>query len=456
MTTKAQDLASFIKKTQYKHLDTATIEILKRSLMDTLGVAIASIEAPPLRALRVHANDFSPTGPSTLIGDGRGAPDMAAFYNAGLIGYLDFHDGYLARGEAVHPSMVLAGILATLEYRGGSGKDLLTAMAIGYQLMMTMCDDLSARSSGLDRTLHTATATAAAVAKLLDLDEERIAHAIAISATAGISLRSTRTGSLSDWTHLAVPDAVRRGLNAAFLAMRGLTGPSEVFEGSRGIEEMLEDDLCTDWTPGNLSHIPQVSIRKYNADLHAQSAIEAVIQMRALHDINPQHVERVHVKTSDVTFNMIGGGNGEDRSDVMNRQEAARSLPFLISAALLDGRVDPSQYRQRRIRQQDMQEMTNLIEVSSDKALSKQFPAKLCSDVTIHLKNGESYNCNKCDYSGYHSRPMKWNDVVRKFNTLTEEFANDQLRAAAIEVCSSIEQREIEDLTLVLSKVEPQ
>ena len=118
MGTKAQELARFIRKTQYKHLDEETLNTLRRSLLDTFGVAIAAIEAPPLRALRVHANDFNPTGTSTLIGDGRGAPDIAAFYNAGLIGYLDFQDGYMARNECAHPSMILGGILFVIVWAG--------------------------------------------------------------------------------------------------------------------------------------------------------------------------------------------------------------------------------------------------------------------------------------------------------------------------------------------------
>ncbi|MEC9442809.1 MAG: MmgE/PrpD family protein [Myxococcota bacterium] len=456
MGTKAQELARFIRKTQYKHLDEETILTLKRSLLDTFGVAIAAIEAPPLRALRVHANDFNPTGTSTLIGDGRGAPDIAAFYNAGLIGYLDFQDGYMARNESAHPSMILGGILAALEYRGGDGKDLLTAMAIGYQIIAKMCDQISARACGLDRTLHTSTATAAAVGKILDLDEERLAHAIAISATSSLALRSTRTGSLSDWTHMAVPDAVRRGLDAAFLAMRGITGPSQVFEGSEGIGEILGVSLDVDWEPGVVDRVSHVNLRKYNADIHAQSAIEMTIQLRAHHDINPENVTRVEVETFDLAHELIGGGNGDDRTDVMNREEAARSLPFLISAALLDGKLDPSQYRHRRIRQQDMQEMTDLIEVSSSKELTEAFPEQLGCKITIHTKDGESYSCEKTSYSGHHTKPMSWEQVIDKFTTLTEEFANEQLRSATIALCEEIEKHPVDNITRVLARVEPQ
>ncbi|MEC9399420.1 MAG: MmgE/PrpD family protein, partial [Myxococcota bacterium] len=256
--------------------------------------------------------------------------------------------------------------------------------------------------------------------------------------------------------HMAVPDAVRRGLDAAFLAMRGITGPSQVFEGSEGIGEILGVSLDVDWEPGVVDRVSHVNLRKYNADIHAQSAIEMTIQLRAHHDINPENVTRVEVETFDLAHELIGGGNGDDRTDVMNREEAARSLPFLISAALLDGKLDPSQYRHRRIRQQDMQEMTDLIEVSSSKELTEAFPEQLGCKITIHTKDGESYSCEKTSYSGHHTKPMSWEQVIDKFTTLTEEFANEQLRSATIALCEEIEKHPVDNITRVLARVEPQ
>ncbi len=456
MSAKAKELASFITKSRWRDLDDEVIAILKRSILDTFGVAIAAVEASPLRALRVHINDFNPTGQSTLIGDGLGAPDMASLYNAGLISYLDFHDGYMARGETAHPSMVLAGVLATLEYHGGDGKDLLLATAIGYQVMAKLCDRIKMRNKGLDKTLHVTLATAAAVGKILDLDRDRMMHAISIAATNGLALRSSQTGSLSDWTHLSTAGAVKQGLEAAFLAQRGVTGPSDVFEGNRGLEEIIDASFDIDWPMKDFELIKRVSLRKYNADIHAQSAIEATIQLRATNDITRKDVKAIHVETFKTAHELIGGGNGDARTDVMNREEAARSLPFLVSAALLDGQLEPSQYRHRRIRQKDMREMTDRVFIKANDAYTEAFPDKLCCKITIEMEDGTEYSLEKKSYEGFYSQPMEWDRLTEKFNKLTEDYANDQLREICITAVETLEERSIDDLARIFSRVEPQ
>lgn len=453
--TKAQELAQFITKANYRDLDDETLNVLKRSLLDTLAVAMAATEAPPLRSLQVHINEFSPTGPSTMIGGGRCTPDLAALYNSGLIRYLDFNDCYVARGEAAHPSSTLAGVLAAMEYRGAQGRDLLIAMAVVYQVMARICDQIPGRAKGFDRTLQTAVATAAGVGKVLMLDEERLTNAIAIAATNNIALRASRTGSLSDWMHLSAATAVRSGTEAAFLAMRGISGPSEIFEGLRGLEEMMEGAFEINWREEGFDRIKRTMLRKYNADVHAQSVIEGIIELKKSERIAKTKVEKLEIEIFEVAERYISGGNGDDRSNVMNREEAAHSLPFLASAALLDGEVGPKQYRHRRIRQRDMRKMTDRVEVRAAEDLTERFPEELCCRILITMKDGTTYETEKSDYAGFYTRPMSWEDVSAKFVELTEDDVKEQVRDEITERVQNIERERIDELTPLLKRVTP-
>jgi 2-methylcitrate dehydratase len=229
--THAEQLAAFVIRASYDDLSEAARQQLKIRILDSLGCAIGALNAEPIKLIRMQVEDFGGIGHSTLIGGGRTAPDRAAFYNGALVRYLDFNDSYLAKGETCHPSDNLGAVLAASEYARRSGRDFLTALAVAYQVQCRLSDVAPVRAKGFDHTTQGSYAIAAGVSKALGLDEARAANAISISGTAFNSLRVTRTGAISHWKGLAYPNTAFGCTHAAFLAMRGVTGLPQVFEG---------------------------------------------------------------------------------------------------------------------------------------------------------------------------------------------------------------------------------
>jgi hypothetical protein len=105
----------------------------------------------------------------------RTAPDRAALFNGALVRYLDFNDSYLAPGETCHPSDNLAPVLAAAEYANRDGKDVLTALAVAYQVQCRLSDVAPVRARGFDHTTQGADAVAAGVSRALGLDAARTA-----------------------------------------------------------------------------------------------------------------------------------------------------------------------------------------------------------------------------------------------------------------------------------------
>src|SRR5205823_12223122 len=100
--------------------------------------------------IRTQLEDFGGKPQVTLIGGGKNAPDRTAFYNAALVRYLDYNDSYLAKGETCHPSDNLGAVLAASEYANKDGKDLLTALAVAYQVQCRLSDVAPVRAKGFD------------------------------------------------------------------------------------------------------------------------------------------------------------------------------------------------------------------------------------------------------------------------------------------------------------------
>ena len=217
--TQAEQLAAFVVKTSYDDLSEATRDQLKIRVLDSLGCAIGALDGEPIRLLRRQIEDFNGTGRCTLIGGRKTAPDRAAFYNSALVRYLDFNDAYLAKGETCHPSDNLGAVLAGTEYANGTGRELLTALAVAYQVQCRLSDVAPVRAKGFDHTTLGSYAVAAGVSKALGLDKIRTANAVAISGTAFNALRVARTGKLSHWKGLASPNTAFSCTHATFLAM---------------------------------------------------------------------------------------------------------------------------------------------------------------------------------------------------------------------------------------------
>ena len=426
--TQVEQLASFVVRASYDHLSATAIGELKGRVLDALGCALGALDAEPIRLLGAQLDEFGGRELCTVIGGGRTAPDRAALYNSALVRYLDFNDTYLAQGEACHPSDNLGAVLAASEYAGQSGRQFLTALAVAYQVQCRLCDVAPVRAKGFDHVTQGAYAVAAGVAHALGLDEVRTAHALAICGTALNALRVTRTGLLSHWKGLAYANTAFAATHATFLAMRGVTGPLEVFEGNKGFMESIAGRFTIDWSREDLERLTRTIVKKYNAEAHSQSALEAACELRRRHQFQPAEITRIEIDTFDAAYHIIGGGEEGDKTLVRTKEQADHSLPYLVAVVLLDGQVTPEQFRAERIERRDVQELLRKVVVRPLDAFSRQFPAQMPCRLRITLSDGRSWVKEQQDYEGYHTRPMPWEAIVRKFDELSAPHADPGLR----------------------------
>jgi 2-methylcitrate dehydratase len=453
--SRVERLARFVCRSEWGDISEPAREQLKLRVLDSLGVAFGALDGEPVAMVREQVEEFGGTPLATLIGAGKSAPDRAALYNGALIRYLDFNDSYLAPGETCHPSDNLAPVLAAAEYAHADGRTLLTALAVAYQVQSRLSDVAPVRARGFDHTTQGAYAVAAGVARALGLDEERTANAIAIAGTSLNALRVTRTGDLSHWKGLAYPATGFGALNAAFLAMRGVTGPRQVFEGNKGFIEAISGPFEIDWSREGLESVLRTILKRFNAEIHSQSAIEALLELRREYRLCGADVERIELETFQVAFDIIGGGEEGDKRHVRSKEEADHSLPYLLAVALLDGQVLPEQYLPERIAADDVQELLGRVDVRPDADLSRRFPEEHSARVTLHLRDGRTLEREQHDYEGFHTRPMGWDAVAAKFDRLASTRVDDPLRARIQDAVAGLEDITTRELTDALAAVPP-
>lgn len=450
--TMVEQLANWAHDVSWDDLSPNAVHALKGRVLDSIGCAIGALDGEPVKAIRQMTNDLGGNPLVTQIGGGKTTPDYAAFYNGAAVRYLDFNDSYLAKNETGHPSDNIAPILAASEFSKATGRDFLLALAVAYQVQCRLSDVAPVRSHGFDHTVQGAYGAAAGAAKAMGLSSTQIANAVAIAGTGYNSLRVTRTGELSNWKGLAFPNTAMGAVHATMLARYGITGPREVFEGNKGFMDSIAGPFEIDWSKEDLEKITETIIKRFNAEIHSQSSIEGILELRNRANINPENIKRIDLATFDVAFNIIGGGEEGGKKRIRSKEEADHSLPYMLSAAYLDGQVMPEQYLPERITRDDIQNLLQKVDVHPEEAYSDRFPDEMACHIKIETTDGQTFEIEKHDYEGFKTKPASWDVLMEKYRGLTKHI-DQQLADDIAEAIGNLEQMDITDFTGLLGKV---
>lgn len=467
--TQVESLARFAGRMAYENLSAAARLQLKIRVLDSLGCAIGALDGDPVQALRRQIDEFGGHGCCTLIGGGHTAPDRAALYNTALVRYLDFMDSFLAKGETCHPSDNFGAVLAAAEYAGASGREFLAALAVAYQTQCRLVDAGPIMGKGFDHTTQLAFSIAAGVSKALALDDGRTAQALAIAGAGAPVFAIVRASPMSHWKGLASSATALAAVHATFLAARGVTGPLAVLEGAHGYMDALGVQFEVDWDAEDLELVTRTEVKRYNAEMHSQSAIEGLLELREREAIAPEAVEQIEAEIFLTAYDIIGGGAYGDRMHVETKEQADHSLPYLLAVALIDGELSPRQFAPERIRRADVQDLLQrvrvrpAVRVAHPKALVEQvdpytrrYPEEMDCKINITLKDGRSVAIEKHDYEGFHTRPVTWARAVEKFEGLTARSIEPATRDAIVVAVDRLEELPLSALLEPLSRVKPQ
>src|ERR1700745_2307704 len=277
--TQVEALARYAALAKFDDLSAEPRKQLPVHILDSLGCCIAALGAGPIQACREQVAEFGGTGPCALIGGDQANPIYAAFWHTALVRYVDFMENFLAQTETCHTADNFGVALTIAEHVGGSGKDLMLGVAVGYTVQSRFVDHANFMTSGFDHTSQLAFSLNAAAGRLMGLSEQQIANAIAMAAVSDASFAVVRAKPLSQWKGLASAQSALAAMNALFLARRGVRGPLQVIEGTNGIDNLLHMQVRIDWDKEGYEAVLESTIKKYNAMIPTQSAFHGMLQL---------------------------------------------------------------------------------------------------------------------------------------------------------------------------------
>jgi 2-methylcitrate dehydratase len=246
-----------------------------------------------------------------------------------------------------------------------------------------------------------------------------------------------------------------RSVYAASLAKRGFTGPSGLFEGPKGLEQMFAQPILVDWENPSLDFITQTILKKYSSLIHGQPVLEATLDLIRTYGLSAAEVDHVCCDIFEAGFDFAGGGAYGPKDHVWIKEQGDYNLKYLISAALLDGQVGPAQLEPARIQAWDAQAMVARVEVRPDAQLTSRYPDELAARVTVYTKDGRVLVKEHLGYEGGLDNPMSWDRTVEKFHWLSEAFASEDLRSGIIQAVQHLDSRPLSDLIDLFAEVRP-
>ena len=426
-TTLAHQLAKYSCALRFEDLSKDVVHEVKRRVLDSLGCALGAWEEEPCVIARKVASEFSAKPGSRIIGTNHKAPpDWAAFATGCAIRYFDYNDTYLSK-EPAHPSDNISAALAVAESVGTPGPELITAIALAYEVQCRFCDAASIRARGWDHVTYGSFSTALACAHLMKLGPQKSRHAVNIAGVAGAAMRQARVGELSHWKGVAFAAAARHGVFSALLARAGMTGPGPIFEGQMGFEKQLGVSLgnvsekfavpFAKNTDSPASMILQTSIKFWPAEYHSQSAIEAALHLRK-EIADPGQVRAMTIESHDASVDIIG--SEPEKWKPTTRETADHSLPYITAIALIDGEVTNKQFEPDRFTDPKIWKFLENVKVQRNAELSAMYPGAVANIVHVDLADQRRLT-KRVDYPlGHAKNPLKDSEVEGKFRSLVE------------------------------------
>lgn len=420
----AEKLADWTRKLKFSDLTDDAVHECKRRFIDSLGTALGAFNSKPAAIARQFAAAVPiKKGGAVVLGTKhRTTPDLAAFANGAAIRYLDYNDTYLSK-EPAHPSDNIAATLAVAQAANATGKDLILATVIAYEIQCRLCDAASLRAHGWDHVTYGAFSAALGAGKLWGLKADQLVHAQGLAGVCNIATRQTRTGQISMWKACAFSNAARNAVFAANLARQGFTGPHEIFEGPKGVFKMLTK-TAFDVELGSKDAgymINKTYIKFWPAEYHAQSSIDAALQIRREFMADGRSwkdIDRMEMESFEAAVSIIGSEKEKWRPT--SRETADHSMGYMTVAALIDGDVTLETFQPKRFTNEKYLNLLDRTTIREADDLNAGYPDGIPNRVRVFMKDGKVYEKTVKYPRGHAGNPMTDEEVESKFHTLAD------------------------------------
>ncbi|MFG1421749.1 MmgE/PrpD family protein [Roseixanthobacter liquoris] len=433
MPSSATVLANFICRSDAGTIPAGARAHGRRAFLNWIGCAFGAATHPAVDALLGSLEDMGTLRDTMVIGRGRQA-DMqhAALINAMTSSILAFDDTHIH--TVTHPTgPVAAALLAYAEHHRVSGADFLSALVLGIEIECRLSNALSKPpaecSVGWYLTGVTGAAgAAAALGKVMGLDEEAMTRAIALGALQGAGFRQAH-GSMC--LGFVPGHAARAGVLAAHMARRGFTCSNQIFEGKNGFFDVFAqrpDPEALTRDLGATYQVEQNLCKPYPAGIFIHAAIDACLKVRREHAFSPDDIQAARLVVHPLGVGLTGRVAPQDTI------EALVSIYHWAAVVLLTGRAGIKEVSDASVRDPRVIALRDLVTAIPDPALARD-EARL----VVTLRDGRELEAHVPHAWGGPDHPLDDEDVAAKFADQAEMIVSKQKAGEIAALCFGLE-----------------
>lgn len=390
-------------------------------LMDSLGCGLLALRYPECAKL------LGPAVPGAVLPGGARVPGtsweldpvQAAFNIGAMIRWLDFNDTWLA-AEWGHPSDNLGGVLAACDYRSrkqlAAGKptvrvrDVLTAAIKAHEIQGVLALENGFNRVGLDHVLLVRVASTAVATQILGGGREDVVAALSNAWIDGGALRTYRhapnTGSRKSW---AAGDATSRAVRLALLTLKGEMGyPSALSAKNWGFQDVLFRGKQVTLARKLGSYVMENVLFKisFPAEFHAQTAVEAAIELHLKLAGRFDEIERIVIRTQESAVRII-----DKTGPLANPADRDHCIQYMTAIGLIHGRLEADHYEDEEAADPRIDRLRELMEVVEEPRYSRDYldPEKrsIANAVEIYFKSDKEPLKAEVEYPIGHRRRRK-------------------------------------------------
>ena len=444
-------------QTHFADLAEEVVDRTRYLLLDFLGCAIrGTLTNSTIPVLQLAERKKSVQGQIPIIGTARSSePSFAALAVGTAAHSLELDD--VVNSGSLHPAVaVIPAALSTGYGRRCSGAELLTAIVIGYELMVKLGIALQPAAHYRQGFHPTGTCgvfgAAAASAKIMKLAAHEMTHALGIAGSqAAGSLEFLADGAFTKRFHAGW--AAHSGVLAAELAKDGFTGPATIIEGKFGFlhgysQESDPEAVLKNWsTPWEVMNS---SIKPHACCRYKQGPIDCIMEIMESQELRAEEIERVDIAILDAGFDLVAEPV-EQKMDPMSVVDAQFSMPFGAALAILRKDAFLDRYQMNEINDPEIREFMKRIRCLRDPELNNDFPRKWPARVVVHTTDGRNFEHRLDHPKGDPENPLSWDEVIDKFTTLAAEVLPLSQCRKIITLVRNVDQ--LEDITELVDEM---
>lgn len=439
--TSTAHLARFASATRYEHLPATTVRAVKRALLDYLACTVPGADLSVAHALRSYLAELGGAPQATVIG-GSIKLDVpaAAFINGAAAHGLDFDDGH-TRSSAHPGGVIFSAVLAKAEAIGAEPRAIITAAAVGYEVMLRIASTIhpvSAMAGWHNTPVAGVFGAAAATGSLLGLDAARMQDALGLASSFAGGIRQYLVDG-AEVKRLHPGKAARDGVVCAELAKRGVTGSQDALEGKNGLfRAILGDQAGADMLTRDLGRafeIDTVYFKPYPCCRHFHAALDGVFILKDAGGIDLTEIEEIEIGLYRV------GAYGHDHIRAETLLDAQMSAPCAVALALTREGVGAKDFEPRTFDDPALQDLLSKTRVYVDDECEALYPGRRSGLVRLRFRDGRIAEKRVIDPRGEGENPLTDDDLIAKFQANCAEKLGAARAGELVSMILSFEER---------------